>query len=413
MIRSFTMASTPHTRCRHGIGPSREASFSGAETWHRVSGWSSPRRRAGSLQLSGRFIVHGFTLVELLVVIAIIGILVALLLPAIQAAREAARRSQCQSSLHNVALAVLNYESTRKILPKGMTFDPSYAGGVQTLDHYGPNWVILILPYLEEQGLYDSFAFEMPPTTSNTKRINSAGAVPANVNRTARGVSIPVLLCPSDPNNRVMFSHGTGILSDNWARGNYAANAGRAYIMGGSDPIRISGPDSPGWKDGCMRGVMGPNVGVKLRQITDGTTKTIMLGEIRAGLNENDARGIWALGAAGASLLARYGTGGDADGPNACYTLSDDVYADIADPGKDGKIAEFQAECMSVEGGNHFQQATARSKHPGGVHIAMCDGSVQFISDDIQTGGGINGTCCSAWDKMIASGDGDSNDCTK
>src|SRR5215213_2557935 len=80
---------------------------------------------------------HGFTLVELLVVIAIIGILVALLLPAIQAAREAARRSQCQSSLHNVALAVLNYESARKILPQGMTFDPSYATSVETLTHYG------------------------------------------------------------------------------------------------------------------------------------------------------------------------------------------------------------------------------------------------------------------------------------
>src|SRR5215212_864043 len=109
---------------------------------------------------------RAFTLVELLVVIAIIGILVALLLPAIQAAREAARRAQCQSNVHNAALAVLNYESTRKILPPGMTFDPSLAGGVETLTHYGPNWVILILPYLEEQALYDLFDFDMPPTTS-------------------------------------------------------------------------------------------------------------------------------------------------------------------------------------------------------------------------------------------------------
>jgi prepilin-type processing-associated H-X9-DG protein len=354
-------------------------------------------------------------LVELLVVIAIIGILVALLLPAIQAAREAARRSQCQSSLHNVALAVLNYESTRKVLPKGMTFDTSYAGGVQTLDHYGPNWVILILPFLEEQALYDSFAFEMPPTTSNTKRINSAGAVPANVNRTARGKTLPVMLCPSDSNNQVMYNPNAGtpgfVLSDNWARGNYAANAGRGYIIGGAGTTRYSGPDSPAWNDGCMRGVMGPNVGLKVRQITDGTSKTFMLGEIRAGISDQDSRGIWALGHAGASLLARYGTGGDADGPNACYTLSDDVYFfDLKDA---GEVARAQAECMSVEGGNHFQQATARSKHPGGVHMAMCDGSVQFISDDVETGGGINGTCCSAWDKMISSGDADDNKCTK
>ncbi len=82
---------------------------------------------------------RAFTLVELLVVIAIIGILVALLLPAIQAAREAARRAQCQSNMHNAALAVLNYESARKILPKGMTFDPALATTVQTLKSFGPN----------------------------------------------------------------------------------------------------------------------------------------------------------------------------------------------------------------------------------------------------------------------------------
>src|SRR3954464_12691650 len=110
------------------------------------------------MRISQQVRIRGFTLVELLVVIAIIGILVALLLPAIQAAREAARRAQCQASLHNVALAVLNYESAKKILPKGMTFDSTITG-VETLAFYGPNWAIMILPYLEEQGLYDSFAF--------------------------------------------------------------------------------------------------------------------------------------------------------------------------------------------------------------------------------------------------------------
>jgi prepilin-type N-terminal cleavage/methylation domain-containing protein/prepilin-type processing-associated H-X9-DG protein len=356
-----------------------------------------------------RTVSDAFTLVELLVVIAIIGILVALLLPAIQAAREAARRAQCQSSVHNVALAVLNYESARKILPPGMTFDTGLAGSVQTLSHFGPNWVILILPYLEEQALYDSFAFEMPPTMSDTKRINAAGATATNVNRIARGTSIPVMLCPSDGYNRIMYQPKPGspgaLHSDNWARGNYAASGGRAFISGGSSPIKMSKPDSLGWKDNCMRGVMGPNVSVKLRQISDGTTKTIMLGEIRAGITDQDARGVWALGHAGASLLARYGAGGDADGPNACYTISDDVYSDLCVP----PSGEAQTECMTCYQGDHFQQATARSKHPGGVHVAMCDGSVQFISDDIETSGGTAAACCSAWDKMISSADGDRN----
>ena len=101
---------------------------------------------------------RGFTLVKLLVVIAIIGILVALLLPAIQAAREAARRAQCQASIHSVALAVLNFESAKKIFPKGMTFPKSQEGSINhgPVD-YGPNWIIEILPYLEEQALHDSF----------------------------------------------------------------------------------------------------------------------------------------------------------------------------------------------------------------------------------------------------------------
>src|SRR5262245_56379816 len=93
---------------------------------------------------------HGFTLVELLVVIAIIGILVAMLLPAIQAAREAARRSQCQSNIKNVGLAVLNYENAYKVMPIGMSFDTVYQLTVQNLQQFGPNWVIRCLPFMEE-----------------------------------------------------------------------------------------------------------------------------------------------------------------------------------------------------------------------------------------------------------------------
>src|SRR6266404_1847344 len=122
-----------------------------------LAGRARPRReiRTGPPRLGEP--TRGFTLVELLVVIAIIGILVALLLPAIQAAREAARRAQCQSNIHNVALAVLNYESTNKILPNGMSFDTSFAGGVDGLSNFGANWVIRILPYIEEQATYDGF----------------------------------------------------------------------------------------------------------------------------------------------------------------------------------------------------------------------------------------------------------------
>jgi prepilin-type N-terminal cleavage/methylation domain-containing protein len=350
-----------------------------------------PRKRWNSTRF-GRYDVRpGFTLVELLVVIAIIGILVALLLPAIQAAREAARRAQCQSNLKNTAMAVINYESTKKIFPKGMTFDPAQAATISYGPlNYGPNWVIEVLGNLEEQALYDSFDL--------TKFINdNSTPLASNRNYIARGQTIEVLLCPSDPNNRILFQGALAAHGGNWARTNYAANAGRGDIW----PNRNTGPDSPHWKDNCMRGVSGPNASVKLRQVSDGTSKTILLGEIRTGLTERDARGVWAMGHAGASLLAGYGSNGDDNGPNACAPSTgkpDDVFSDAC-------ALDFAKQtCMACDPG-YFAQATARGNHTGGVFIAMCDGSVQWITDEIETSGDF-GECCSVWDYYISSGDG-------
>ena len=171
----------------------------------------------------------GFTLVELLVVIAIIGILVALLLPAVQAAREAARRAQCQNNMKNVALAVLNYESARQELPRAITArDGGSLGNLGVNTNYESTWMIDCLPYLEEQGLYDTFDFDLSIAggllTSN----------PANaVNIVARGTDIQILKCPSDANNLVRFN-GTNPIGDNWSRGNYAANVGPGQWLSGS-----------------------------------------------------------------------------------------------------------------------------------------------------------------------------------
>jgi prepilin-type N-terminal cleavage/methylation domain-containing protein len=339
---------------------------------------------------------RGFTLVELLVVIAIIGILVALLLPAVQAAREAARRAQCQNNIKNAALAVLNYESNRRITPQGMTFPMAFESSINTLRLFNANWIISILPYLEEQPLYDSFDFKRP--------INDP-ALPLTKNRNyiARGTSIPVLLCPSDEKNRVMYQGASGSEhGGNWARGNYAGNSGGAFLFYYSScqptDMCASGPDSDGWKSDILRGVMGPNTSVKISQITDGTSKTILLGEIRAGLTERDGRGVWALGHAGASLLAHYGSGGDDNGPNACNPEADDVYSDICGT----SIA--RGECMDCWSGAAFQQATVRSVHKGGAYVAMCDASVTFISDDVETSG-VFGSWGSLWDRLIASAD--------
>ena len=358
----------------------------------------------------GRPAARAFTLVELLVVIAIIGILVALLLPAIQAAREAARRSQCQSNLHNVALAVLNYESARKVLPNGMNYDPAEAGAINTLQKYGPNWVINTLPYMEEQTLRDTFdpSLVIAPGTTGFRPVNDN---PANANnQKARASVIASLLCPSDPYNKILYQGGAAgaLHGPNWGRLNYAANQGRGFVYPSSSIYGDTGPLSNGWKDPCMRGVMGVNTAVTLKRITDGQTKTIMLGEIRTGITENDGRGVWAMGHAGASLLAMYGSGGDANGPNYCNPLGDDVYSDVCGTGGKCTVTvtnpQAQAECMGCSGGGGFDQATVRSRHPGGAHIAMADGSVQFINDDVDTSG-CYGPGMTAWDYMIASAD--------
>jgi prepilin-type N-terminal cleavage/methylation domain-containing protein len=346
----------------------------------------------------------GFTLVELLVVIAIIGILVALLLPAVQAAREAARRAQCQSNLKNVALAALNYESAMKKFPIGMSYEKGLEASIARLPRFGPNWIILMLSYLEEQATHDRFDLKV--------QINGNGATPSEVrNREARGTRISVLLCPTDGNNQNQYIGAIATHGDNWERTNYAGNAGGSFLYvgpcagPGNDYFCTQGPTGQPWRDGKdgwkdnnrRRGVMGPNTSVSARQITDGMSKTIMVGEIRAGLTQRDARGVWAMGHAGASLLAMYGAGGDANGPNICGPSADDVYCDSSIP------ATNQAECMTCDPG-YFAQATVRSLHVGGAFLALCDGSVTFISDDVETGP-LN-QWGSVWDYLIGSGDG-------
>src|SRR5262245_37939388 len=124
---------------------------------------------------------RGFTLVELLVVIAIIGVLVSLLLPAVQSAREAARRLQCQNNFKQLALALLNYHDSRRIFPPGVQF-PLNTANINTSPNTRANWAVLSLPYLEEQNTFDQFDFSVPTTHAN--------------NRTARGTSLSVFRCP-------------------------------------------------------------------------------------------------------------------------------------------------------------------------------------------------------------------------
>lgn len=330
----------------------------------------------------------GFTLVELLVVIAIIGILIALLLPAVQSARESARRTQCISNLRQLSIGLLNYESGHGTFPNGFEYQEG-SDPAEIID-FGPNWAVLLLPFIEQQTVYDQFDF--------------SSDISDRVNEVPRSTRLSTMLCPSDGerNTPLMILGRRGL----WARGNYAANAGNGPLLLGH-VWGIYGPKSGGWRNPMRRGVIAPNVAATLKSITDGTSNTMMLAEVRAGVKNADERGVWAIGAAGSSMLFYHGTGGDANGPNACNRDADDVRGP-----KRVDESLYLDECMpDFFGSDQADQATARSQHPGGVVIGLADGSAHFISDDIRTTGiftsmGASGENASVWDKLIASQDG-------
>lgn len=348
---------------------------------------------------SARRSCRAFTLVELLVVIAIIGVLVALLLPAVQAAREAARRSQCLNNVRQLGLSLMNYESTAQIFPPSSIWRDGQVP--ESVTELGPNWVILSLPFMEEAGLASAFDLNRP--------INS------DANRQARSTDIATMLCPSDSYNRAPFmgsdNSSTAILGDDWARGNYGANGSLVYLasfsgspMGGfnrnvwdRDASETGNGPSP------IRGVMGANVGLKIGQITDGTSKTILIGEMRAGVATYDTRGIWAMSGACPSSFWAHGYFGDDNGPNNFGNAADDVKScSSLQQEFGGELVRLGMGCASNDAFNI--QQTMRSMHQGGVMIGFADGSARFLSDSIEvTPQGRR--CCSTWDRLNLSAD--------
>ena len=208
----------------------------------------------------------GFTLVELLVVIAIIGTLVGLLLPAVQSAREAARRSACTNNMKQLGLGVLNFESARKRLPAASSGASTTSGSVAG----GYSWICAILPFLEETNLYTNLS-------SNSNRLNSGFST--TLNNTQAQTSLPQLVCPSFAGDK---KSATANSITSAACTNYKAVAASGFS---------AGPPVVPYSAGNLGGVItlekygsesqAPYTGITLAQITDGTSKTFMCGESR------------------------------------------------------------------------------------------------------------------------------------
>lgn len=337
---------------------------------------------------------QAFTLVELLVVIAIIGVLIALLLPAVQAAREAARRMQCTNNIKQIGLALHGYHDQWNCFPPSESRPPSTSNPAAGTAYV--NWVILILPFMEQLSVYNEFDRTLPITNA--------------ANATARGRIISTMLCPSDPYNQTPFNgttyNTTKDYGDGWARGNYAANGTLAHRWYSTTTVYSGAfPNSAGWKSNAHRGVMGVNSSVGIAGITDGTSNTILVGEIRAGIVEADERGTWALGSASGSSLWCHSGIYDAYGINSRGTSADDSVGCQAARDAAGSPEALRDMGMACYAGGTGNQQGVRSMHPGGANMGLADGSVRFIGESIQAKPSSESKP-SVWDRLNASADG-------
>jgi prepilin-type N-terminal cleavage/methylation domain-containing protein/prepilin-type processing-associated H-X9-DG protein len=221
---------------------------------------------------------RAFTLVELLVVIAIIGILVALLLPAVQAAREAARRTECQNNLKQMGLGILNFEGTYGYLPPGKVNSGSAGAGFPS---YYPNQAngtvhnhtgfVFILPFIEQQPLYQMYDMTIPSCNSNwTGGTLANGGLPSgHPNVTVVGTKLKIYTCPTDIDPPVENETGTGPYArTNARRSNYLFSAGSTHDYSQPSENRTT-----------YSGAFGHNSRTKLGEIKDGTSNTIAVGE--------------------------------------------------------------------------------------------------------------------------------------
>jgi len=327
-----------------------------------TQGWARKVRRA-------------FTLIELLVVIAIIAILIGLLLPAVQKIREAANRMKCTNNIKQIGLALHNYNDVNGTLPPGVYVRLINPGAIAWNDenNIGPNWAVLILPFIEQDNLYNTVSTSV--MNYSTWALGTGTVVNDQGWRAIRANIIPIYRCPSEPFGTVLGTRATGAApaGTGWARGNYGANFGPGG--GGLNGFTSSSHNDGGLQPGPLTasGVFGTNQSLSVAglSVLDGTSNTVMINHLRAGPVAGDMRGTWAFGLPGCSLTANHAVG-DCYTPNDTGDNSDDVLGCV-------NRKDIAMGCW----GSGYGQGQARASHSGGVNTGMGDGSVRFVRNTV------------------------------
>jgi prepilin-type N-terminal cleavage/methylation domain-containing protein len=300
-----------------------------------------------------RRLARGFTLVELLVVIAIIGVLVALLLPAVQAAREAARRSQCANNMRQIILAMHNYESSLGTLPPGFISQVTgtWSGnGNDGVPESGPGWSMFafILPYIEQGNLHQQIRFDLP--------------ISNDANRIPRSTVIKTYRCPSDTWTQSVTLWPTSLNLTDLAANSYVG------CLGGGDPAAHPAYSAM-YEQVPFNGMFHRNTAVRLAAITDGTSNTIGLGER-------------------ASMFAPTGWAGVV--PTSQTVFSPWIAAQRGQTvGATARPAITHATVHVRSGGPNAPTGSPGgfwSPHPGGCYFVLMDGSTRSLQPTIDLG---------------------------
>lgn len=315
----------------------------------------------------------GFTLIELLVVIAIIAVLISLLLPAVQSAREAARRAQCVNNLKQLGLGLANYESTNAVFPPAVLTYPDGANANACAGYWGSRLTsgfTMMLPYMEQTTLANAINFQLPPAGA------FLGVNSGPVNSTAFNVKINTMVCPSDAPYNPLLTASLNAYSPS----SYAMNMGTLdifrywYGCGAGSPIEIPGD-----------GAFAKNAAFGINTITDGTSNTIFIGEKSRFINDPETNHWWNrsswFGSAtinGNATTRLQGMASTAPKLNAGLL--------VPEPGGTTAGTGWVDAWLYDPAQRNLGQFGFVSQHPGGGNFVFGDGSVRFIKNTIDMG---------------------------